>query len=792
MKKIAIIAGCLVTTFAHAQSTGIPWQNGRILTAPMLQSLDQAKMNINSLGKPGFAPQLNALGQITNPVVGDVSQAKATADGQTLVEVTAKVANAVQKADVGATVAPLDANKMMYAPVSGAADAGTYGASLHTYTTTSVGACIDGYGVTDDNKWGAGYTVGATVTQPNDGTIITVTSVSSTGAITGYSTARYATSLTDHTGQQGWDASPPAGATHACFRVLATTDNGTAGGKKTILPRFVQQVSAGDYAGMTGDASDGPAIAALASAYNGSKITLPPGKWPVGVALSLPFNRSAFLSADGNISGIPNFSYSTPVQSFAVPYAGDGIELQVHNANGANHPTLYRVDKGGVNNSYMPVSDSFYVNSDPNHNGGFTDVIHPHRHSFTASVPGSVGTTAGCVDEFMSDGTNGGNNADYGHQTKFYAYGKNWMWAHALELDEFGSRDYSALNKLGTPITEMWMQENNYNGIGLEPSATSYDLDKMARTGILVSTGLYDRAKRWSASTNYDSNILIVVKNPADSLDYMFTTSAGGTSGTVAPTWVFTDGATVSDGTVTWSFRGIKKYQIGKAYTVSTNDTLDGYHVEMGAAFQARIRTFNTVFALDKVTYTTPIHAWTRVNPDAYLDLSSDGLSAATQNNHRIGWNSTDQALEYFVGQTSTAPMWSVYDSGAATLAGKLTINSNATDNAIEMGSTKTASTSYIDAHSSGISNDYDARIQFSNGSKTSGQGDVIISSKSLQLAGAFQTSKKTKTQILAMTEMQEGWTLYDTDDHAEVTYRCPTASTCGWFPLQYGAALSN
>lgn len=84
-----------------------------------MQQLDAAKLNVNSLGKPGFAPRLNASGQIADPVVGDVSQAKATADGQTVVEVAAKAANAVQKADVGATVAPLDANKMMSAAVSG-------------------------------------------------------------------------------------------------------------------------------------------------------------------------------------------------------------------------------------------------------------------------------------------------------------------------------------------------------------------------------------------------------------------------------------------------------------------------------------------------------------------------------------------------------------------------------------------------------------------------------------------------------------------------------------------------
>ncbi|KXV72204.1 hypothetical protein AD952_05690 [Acetobacter cerevisiae] len=144
MRKIAFIAGCLAATSAHAQSTGIPWVNGRILTAPMLQSLDQAKMNINSLGKPGFAPQLNALGQITNPVVGDVSQAKATTDGQTVAEVAKKADNAVQQANIGVKngVAPLDAQGRIDAPVVG--DVSQARATTDGKTVSQIGQMASG------------------------------------------------------------------------------------------------------------------------------------------------------------------------------------------------------------------------------------------------------------------------------------------------------------------------------------------------------------------------------------------------------------------------------------------------------------------------------------------------------------------------------------------------------------------------------------------------------------------------------------------------------------------------
>lgn len=118
------MAACLfslLSSSALAQSSGIAWKNGNVLTAQQMQQLDNAKMNISSLGKPGFAPKLNALGKITNPVVGDVSGATATSDGKTVSQISQLANGSVQKADIGKanSAAPTDANAMMSAPVSG-------------------------------------------------------------------------------------------------------------------------------------------------------------------------------------------------------------------------------------------------------------------------------------------------------------------------------------------------------------------------------------------------------------------------------------------------------------------------------------------------------------------------------------------------------------------------------------------------------------------------------------------------------------------------------------------------
>jgi len=112
VRKLAIVLGVLFSSSAFAQSSGIPWTNGRVLTAPMMQQFDAAKLNLQSLGKPGFAARLDAHGRIDAPVVGDVSQARATTDGKTVSQIGQIASGSVQQTEKNAAngVAGLDAD----------------------------------------------------------------------------------------------------------------------------------------------------------------------------------------------------------------------------------------------------------------------------------------------------------------------------------------------------------------------------------------------------------------------------------------------------------------------------------------------------------------------------------------------------------------------------------------------------------------------------------------------------------------------------------------------------------
>lgn len=91
--------------------------------------------------------------------------------------------------------------------------------------------------------------------------------------------------------------------------------------------------------------------------------------------------------------------------------------------------------------------------------------------------------------------------------------------------------------------------------------------------------------------------------------------------------------------------------------------------------------------------------------------------------------------------------------------------------------------------HLWGLSTAYGNHLVYSvNGSEIFS----VLDAGDVKLTSTLYLGVKTKAAILALASPVEGQKVFDSDDHEEVTYRCPTTSTCGWFPVQYGTALSN
>lgn len=660
MRKIAVIAGCLVTTFAHAQSTGIPWQNGRILTAPMLQSLDQAKMNISSLGKPGFAPQLNALGQITSPVVGDVSQAKATADGQTVVEVTAKAANAVQKTDIGATVAPLDTNKMMSAPVSGDSSAAPVVATGTTQSrnlatreadTRNLSNYVSAYDGSDTFK----SQVMALYNSLGQNAIIPLPC----GA---------AWPMYDTTTGLAWGPSGKG----ALF--VDTCGNNWRGAPSWATPAYDR--------GM-GDNNN------VIANYNGM----------------LMVNRVNTSSSNGNGQlSLHVRDYSTSATSYGSAIFADA--------------PLFR-----------PVYDMMQYGVDgKTPTQGSPVVIHATVNNWTGT-PWSVqaqGIKATC-NIMVANGS---------------------CWAGSTEANNKSGHTGTSFNLLF---------ENDQEGNGPEVPAATYD-PKQSHNIMSYASAIALSPPSWTASTTYN----VLTGGEPTKIDVFDSTGAerilivktAGVSGTTAPVVDMTklkEYDTITDGTVVWEVGTTRENVTGVVYWINHDPAKAGGNASdmnsynFGVSTNARFN--NSVFDTSHATMNNARAAAYRMGDNQRFSLCDPSTAAAdTDLNKCTLTHSSAGRLIYNVGGAAKVFFG---DDGTVWSATQVsTGNVNATYDVTAGGNVKVGASLYLGSHP--------------------------------------------KAYILAIASPVEGMKFYDSDDHAEVTYRCPTTSTCGWFPVQYGTALSN
>lgn len=763
MKKIAFIVGCLAATSAHAQSTGIPWVNGRVLTAPMLQTLDQAKMNINSLGKPGFAPQLNSLGQITNPVVGDVSQAKATSDGQTVVQVTAKAANAVQKSDVGATVAPLDANKMMPAPVSG--DTSQASVTAQSLNITTTGATLNR--AVADNAYV--HSLGATNVGA-DGTV----SPTALHALIASAVRPFSLRLSSGEHLPAGQASEISQPDATLNSVMVTSDG--------------QLLSPADESSTQAN-------------WNGGSLSRQVGEGVLAQAFEPKFG--VMRDREYNDNGI----YSYAKLRMPAPLSSDFF------TNKAQWVTPSECSSGNGNSYWCDI-------------GSWKTNVHYNLIKSTSNAG-----TNGNFTDFYSGGNGHWKSDDVGTWVRMHMSGTNWGWSSIREMIEEGGIAIGGYtDSTGTqqyPGFQRYISEWDTAGVGPDLPSSYYNPTLGLRKGLWLRA--YNAGgMSWSASTPVPQYQILLASNSSGTVYMYENTASGATTGTTQPAWTFNETGPVTDGTASWVFLGTKKFQIGCAFCVGS-DASD----EFGALLSSNGTVYDAAIDLSPINYDAAIPVALRTRSNTYIDLSADATKGG-QNNHLFGYGQYNGigwgTLEYVVnGQLQ----WHLNDQGfVGTRVGTYTASGTTINDAISVNTpfSEISGASSDNAglkmsvigsgerfglynysghpiriypynggwHVNGASQFYTLQNgEWAEGYVASGNNLNIHSSQqvgSLTLVGSLYLGSMTKAAILAISSPVEGQTLYDTDDHAQVTYRCPTgaANSCAWFQVEYGAALSN
>ncbi|MDF3626245.1 hypothetical protein [Brytella acorum] len=208
----------------------------------------------------------------------------------------------------------------------------------------------------------------------------------------------------------------------------------------------------------------------------------------------------------------------------------------------------------------------------------------------------------------------------------------------------------------------------------------------------------------------------------------IYTVVSAGMSGSSEP--AFTDAGNVIDGTVTWKYSASCQNVVGTGIEF-TNDGASRYNTGIGSAST----TFdNAALDFSKASNNPNVAngAMIRLPAGGIVDWSANS-TAAGKNKHIMFYSPTAG----FLYEANGSVVMAIHDDGNIVVPGTITAGY-------------------------------------------------------LMLNGPVQLQSLPKATILGINTAQEGMKFYDSDDHVEVTYRCPTASTCAWFPTQYGIALSN
>lgn len=733
MKKISFVIACVFPALAMAQSTGIPWKNGRVLTAPMMQSLDDAKMNVQSLGKPGFAPQLNALGQITNPVVGDVSQAKATTDGQTVVQVTAKAANAVQQNT---------ANEP------------------------------NGYVKPDAN---------GTVALPVTGNV-----AAAPAAATGTTTAR------------------------------------------TLANRFADTVNLADLgATLDGSSADQARIQTIYDSLpDGTAVYVPAwSKWTGTITSPNPSKHLTWV-LDGNLPG----AYTPP--------PGDG-DTTVFMGGAALH-----AQKRDINTTSFGYPGYFtYWNDDSNYTGMWGGNFQQYSALKLSAIsgPSSKGHTSPVDINIDSYGQNPSDSYDIAINSYITKFGQNSAWGLLDNITDRSGRvpGFAA----GWNEFDMWM-----NGYDIKPWDPSYGSPQAGhRSAFFVAGAHNSSAVAWAANQQIDNptNAKGSLPKPhlldvtgSDGIHYIWYQVQGGTTGSTQPTFPLSTQfvGTLSKGilTVTSMNRGaiaVGDYLIGEIpihppqITAQLSGTTGGIGTYSVADTSSTIQTPVALSSAPHVTDGTVIWEYGEELNSSISSLlfftGSPGDSVDTMVGAKegiiLGNAAVDTSLMTFQKNSAAIRMASgqpIDFSSNGTLSGANLHTLDYEDGNLDYkvggsvklqipdnGPVSMQSFRFLADQTALINSTKDMVLSHdpTDGTTANAQISLRFSSPQTHLwidsvdFGAIRASQNlTKTQILAITNATEGLTEYDTDDHTEVQYRCPTTTTCGWFPVQYGTALSN
>ncbi|GCD58811.1 hypothetical protein NBRC3280_1312 [Acetobacter pasteurianus NBRC 3280] len=447
---------------------------------------------------------------------------------------------------------------------------------------------------------------------------------------------------------------------------------------RTIASRVNDVVNVRDFGAVLDGAhaaSDQAAIDAAFSATDNSDVVIPAQgglTWPSNTyipASSAPVR----VMVNGRLANNPRSYVNVSVNHSADWVTDFGGSRPVFSSQAFNTSNAFAFSRYEQDGQGYRLNTGFYNINDnaTDYSSVSSDVIHPGLFVYSASTARSRGGQDGITQTYNSGGLRGYDSPEVAYHVTYNAYGTNWGWVQNPVLNEFngwncGSDDWSgttstvgacirAMSEWDLDISSPERPESYYN-----PQFGSHSYINLGGWAMPNLT--------WSAGASISAHQLIDVVNSADSKTYIYEAEATGTTGTTVPAFAFNETADITDGTVTWRFKGLKRVQISKGIGIGSQKG----ELEFGTFLETEASSYfyNAImdFSLANWTNTdTRTHAWVRTPANSWWDMSADG-TAAGQNNHRLGISTAyGNHLSY---QVQGIEKLTVDDNGVATFAG--------------------------------------------------------------------------------------------------------------------------
>ncbi|WP_395495297.1 hypothetical protein [Acetobacter sp. KSO5] len=446
---------------------------------------------------------------------------------------------------------------------------------------------------------------------------------------------------------------------------------------RTQADRAADSPSVKDFgARLDGSSSDQTAISSAFSNNKSNTIRISSGAWPGQTWRPPVTGNTKFVDVPGYLLNPPNTSVTDYGINQGAMNFGNGVTSVTHGGQYFPNSILYsRVSTGDMDTSFEPMISYKQILGGKSSNPQGNETI----DIATITLPSSTGYATAQFNKMFSMGMNYYGGFDVNHWSRTQVYGTNWAWDNLQEYAVVVPYDCPPSASADTTFcSEYIMNEMDYTGTIIEDDRTAYAPSHRRGTILGLGTG-HLIAKTgvgvtWEAGKTYHRYQMIITYD-ARNKPYMFRALPKGytvlqpngdsVSGSTQPRWTFGNGDKIEDGTVEWTCLGPYHLDIGAVISImGGNDPANGWIERVGTYLTANTDyIYNAAIDMSEAQWDpgNEVHVFSRQQADVYDDFTADG-TAAGQNNHLLGYDSSQKALTYKV---NGVPVLSVKDSGA-------------------------------------------------------------------------------------------------------------------------------